>query len=84
MKFIALGIDDADLRIISKQNMPFIHQLINGGQSIRLEEDLLSRGWVEFYSGKHARETKAFYDYPLLSKNYYTSQTFNVEMLPDR
>lgn len=83
MKFLALGIDDADLRIIKKMDMPFIHRLIKQGSCIKLEEDILSRGWAEFYTGKHARDTKAFYDYPLLSGNYNTSQAFGIEILPE-
>ena len=84
MRFLALGIDDADIRILEKFDMPFLHKLINKGLCIKLEEDILSRGWAEFYTGKHARDTKAFYDYPLLSKNYFTSQSFGIEMLPEK
>ena len=83
MKFLALGIDGADLRILRKFNLPFIHKLINKGSYLKLEEDILSRGWAEFYTGMHSRDTKAFYDYPLLSNNYLTSQAFGVEMLPE-
>lgn len=83
MKFLAIGIDDADPKIINKMDMPFMQNLMTSGECVNIEEDIFSRGWSEFFTGKHARDTKAFYDYPLLSKNYNTSQNFGINMLPD-
>ena len=82
MKLLALGIDDADARILKKMDMPFMQQLMTQNTEILLEEDILSRGWAEFYTGKHARDTGAFYDYPLLGKSYNKSQKFGTSMLP--
>lgn len=83
MKLLALGIDGADPEIFKKMDMPFMHGLMGQNTEIPLEEDLLSRGWAEFYTGRHASETGAFYDYPLLGKSYDKSQKFGLGMLPD-
>lgn len=82
MKLLLLGIDDAELNIIQNMDMPFLNNLIANHVSVRVEEDLLSRGWAEIYTGRHARETKAFYDYPLMDKSYWVSQEFNSSALP--
>lgn len=82
MKLLLLGIDAADLNIIQKMDMPFLNDVISKHVSVTIEEDILSRGWAEIYTGRHGVETKAFYDYPLLEQPYGVSQVFNSSMLP--
>ena len=61
MKHLIIGIDGGDEQLIRKLPMPFLNGLLDSECTKTLTEDLLSRGWVEILSGKHARETKAFY-----------------------
>lgn len=64
MKLLTLGIDGGDLELFSNFKMPFLTSLIEKNKSIKLEEDLFSRGWIEIISGKHARENGGFYVMP--------------------
>jgi predicted AlkP superfamily phosphohydrolase/phosphomutase len=83
MEMLAIGIDDADRRIITKMDMPFLQRLIEQNARLDLEEDLMSRGWAEFYTGRHASETRAFYDWPVLHQSYRVSQQFGLSTLPE-
>ena len=61
MKQLIIGIDGGDEQHIRRLPMPYLNQLLDSQCCMKLTEDLLSRGWVEILSGKHARDTKAFY-----------------------
>ena len=64
MKLMVLCIDGCDKRIVNKAPMPFLQQLIDENCGVEVEEDLYSRGWAEFYLGRHAADTGAFYFRP--------------------
>jgi predicted AlkP superfamily phosphohydrolase/phosphomutase len=81
MRQFVIGIDDGDLLIINNMNMPFLKAVIENNMQVDLKEDLLSRGWAEFYTGLHAKDSKAFYDWPMLDDSYRTSQKFNLNVL---
>lgn len=66
MKYLILGIDGGDANVFMKYDMPFVHSLIKKNSSIKLTEDLHSRGWIEIISGNHARENQGFYLRPKL------------------
>lgn len=64
MKLLIIGIDGGDQRIFEYMDMPFFHEMIKKNKSIRLEEDLWTRGWAEIFSGELGTETGAFYAKP--------------------
>lgn len=66
MNQLIIGIDGGDERILRHFEMPFVHSLFERSASHELREDVWSRGWAEMYTGRHARETKAFYEMPAL------------------
>lgn len=66
MKFLVVGIDGGDERIMNHFNMPFFRSLFKDSKSYDLNEDRWSRGWAEMYTGEHARESGAFYELPEL------------------
>lgn len=71
MKLLIIGIDGGDQRIFENMEMPFLQKLLRENQSIKLEEDLWTRGWSEIFSGKIGTETGAFYTKPILYENEY-------------
>lgn len=83
MKQLIIGIDGGDLEIFNKFEMPFLHSLIENNKSIKLEEDLLSRGWVEIISGKHARENKSFYIMPKLDGTHDFTLNYSYKDLKE-
>jgi len=66
MKLLIIGIDGGDKRIFESFNMPFVHRIIKENMVPELTLDLMSRGWAEMLTGKHASATKALYMRPKL------------------
>jgi len=66
MKQIVIGIDGGDERILNYFDMPYFKSLREKSKSFEMKEDRWSRGWVEMYTGMHARETNAFYEMPMM------------------
>lgn len=77
MKFLIIGIDGADERIVRAMPMPFMQSLLKSNTSIKLTEDLWSRGWAEILSGQTGHETGAFYSKPKLMGKHSFTQQFN-------
>jgi len=77
MKLLIIGIDGGDSRIFNSLEMPFFKNLIGGMESLHIEEDLWSRGWVEILSGKTGMDTGAFYEKPMLDGSLNFTQKFN-------
>lgn len=71
MKLLVIGIDGGDQRIFEHMDMPFLHGLLKKTQSVGLEEDLWTRGWVEILSGYDVSETGGAYTKPVLNENEY-------------
>ena len=81
MKQLIIGIDGGDQDIFSQVSMPHLHQLFKDCYTLKLTEDLLSRGWAEILSGKYARETGAFYMKPKLDKTHDLILRFSLKDL---
>jgi predicted AlkP superfamily phosphohydrolase/phosphomutase len=74
--------DGASIETFKRGWTPYIESVIEKGYQLDLTEDLLSRGWVEIFTGKHAIETGALYDLPLLNKSLDWTTKFNIEKIP--
>ena len=82
MKTLVIGIDGASVETFKRGWTPYIESLIAKGYRLDLKLDLLSRGWVEIYTGKHAIETGLLYDRPLLNKSLDWTNKSNIEKIP--
>ena len=83
IQLLVIGIDAADYRIINHMPMPFMQRLIGSSIQTSCKEDLLSRGWAEIYTGRHASETCAFYDRPSLDGTVAVTQNFTTAILDE-
>lgn len=77
MELLILGIDGGDSRIINQMDMPFTQKLIADRITVKINEDLWSRGWSEIASGLHGVDTGAFYAKPKLDGTYNFTQSYN-------
>lgn len=82
MKTLVIGMDGASIETFKRGWTPYIESLIEKGYRLELKEDLLSRGWVEIFTGKHAIETGALYDLPLLNGSLDWTLKFDLEKIP--
>lgn len=82
MKTLVIGMDGASLETFKRGWTPYIESIIEKGYSLDLKVDLLSRGWVETFIGKHAIETGAVYDLPLLNGSLDWTTKFGIEKIP--
>lgn len=82
MKTLVIGMDGASIETFKRGWTPYIESLIEKGCRLDLTLDLLSRGWVEIFTGKHAIETGALYDLPLLNGSLDWTTQFNIEKIP--
>lgn len=81
MKQLIIGIDGGDQDIFSQVPMPYLQRLFKDSYTLKLTEDLLSRGWAEILSGKQARDTKAFYMRPKLNGTHDFTFSFSLKDL---
>jgi len=82
LKTLVIGMDGASIETFKRGWTPYIESLIEKGYRLDLKLDLLSRGWVEIFTGKHAIETGALYDLPLLNGSLDWTEKFNIEKIP--
>jgi predicted AlkP superfamily phosphohydrolase/phosphomutase len=82
LKTLVIGMDGAGIETFKRGWTPYIESLIEKGYRLDLKEDLLSRGWVEIFTGKHAIETGALYDRPLLNRSLDWTTKFDIEKIP--
>lgn len=82
MKTLVIGVDGASIETFNRGWTPYIESLIKKGYQLDLTEDLVSRGWVEVFTGKHALETGALYDLPMANGNLQWTTKFNIENIP--
>ena len=80
MKTLIIGFDGASENTFKRGWTPFIESLIKKGKVIDLKEDLLSRGWVEIYTGNHATENGGMYEYPIMDGTYHFTRKFNLNI----
>ena len=83
MKLFVLGIDAASEEMLRAFEMPFVHKLFDSLKKEQINEDLISRGWVEAYTGQPATKTKGFYEFPLINNTYETSLSFNLKIIDE-
>jgi predicted AlkP superfamily phosphohydrolase/phosphomutase len=79
MEILIIALDGGDQRIIDALDMPFLQDLLREGCQLSVEEDLWSRGWVEFLSGLHGRESGGFYSKPILNQRREFESSFGGE-----
>ena len=82
MKTLVIGVDGASVETFTRGWTPYIESLIKNGHRLELTEDLVSRGWVETFTGKHALETGALYDLPVANGSLQWTTKFNIEKIP--
>ena len=80
MKTLIIGFDGASENTFKRGWTPFIESLIKKGKIIDLKEDLVSRGWVEIYTGEHATENGGMYEYPIMDGTYHFTRKFNLNI----
>lgn len=78
MELLILGFDGGDPDIIKCMDMPCLQSLLAERELLPIKEDLWSRGWAEIVSGKHGRETNAFYQRPVLDGTYKFTQSYKT------
>ncbi|WP_456267961.1 alkaline phosphatase family protein [Kushneria sp. AK178] len=81
MKYFVIGIDGASEELIEKYEMPFMKKMLETGEKEELHEDLISRGWVEIYTGQHACSSGGYYERPVAKGNMEWSKSFNLNNL---
>jgi predicted AlkP superfamily phosphohydrolase/phosphomutase len=78
MKLLMIGMDGAHEGVFKRGWTPFITSLSEKQVSLDLSNDLLSRGWLEIATGKHASETGAMYDMPQSDMSYKWKADFSI------
>lgn len=81
MKLLVIGIDGADSKVIGRMPMPVLQSLLRQGVAYDTKVDLWSRGWAEIFTGRHGRDTGAFYNKPACMGRYDFTENFNLTSL---
>lgn len=82
MKVLLIGMDGAHLDVFDRGWTPFISSLIKNGKQLNIKNDLISRGWLEIATGKHASMTGAMYDKPKADGTPQWDNKFNINDIP--
>ena len=82
MKLLMIGMDGVQQATFKRGWTPFIESLISGGAALNLEEDLISRGWAEIFTGRHATETGTLYERPVLDGTYVWTDKCRLDGIP--
>lgn len=82
MKMLVIGMDGVCLDTFSRGWTPFIRSMLDRGNKLELKEDLISRGWSEIVTGKHALETGALYEGPVAQGNLDWTEAFKISDVP--
>ena len=82
MKVLLIGMDGAHIDVFKRGWTPFISSLIEKGNQLNIKNDLLSRGWLEIATGKHASITGAMYDNPKINKTHKWNLKFSINDIP--
>lgn len=78
MKYLLIGIDGCQAETIHRYPMPFTQGLLAQGVSLKLHEDLLSRGWVEICTGQHAIDNDGYYERARLDGTPASTTKYNL------
>ncbi|MBM1142735.1 alkaline phosphatase family protein [Alcanivorax sp. ZXX171] len=82
MKVLVIGMDGVTFETFQRGWTPNISNLIKEGDRATFKEDLLSRGWSEIVTGKHALESGALYERPLMNAGYGWTEGFKLSDMP--
>tara|TARA_B100001063_G_scaffold73711_1_gene67923 strand:+ start:7584 stop:9050 length:1467 start_codon:yes stop_codon:yes gene_type:complete len=82
MKVLLIGMDGAHIDAFNRGWTPFISSLISSGEQLNIKNDLLSRGWLEIATGKHASVTGAMYDKPKVDGTLLWGTEFSINDIP--
>lgn len=82
MKLLMIGMDGAHEDVFKRGWTPFITSLLEKQTSLELTNDLLSRGWLEIATGKHASVTGAMYDMPRANGTLDWKNDFAISEIP--
>ena len=83
MKVLLVGMDGAHVDAFNRGWTPYISSLINSSEQLNIKNDLLSRGWLEIATGRHASVTGAMYDKPNLGGALDWGTSFSINDIPD-
>ncbi|QIT55917.1 hypothetical protein HC341_12305 [Aquisalimonas sp. 2447] len=82
MKTLMIGMDGVQRETFKRGWTPFLESLIAHGETLDLEEDIISRGWVEIFTGRHGTETGALYERPELDGSYRWTDKCSLPGIP--
>ncbi len=82
MKVLLVGMDGAHIDVFKRGWTPFISSLIEKGNQFNIKNDLISRGWLEIATGKHASITGAMYDNPKIDGTHAWNYKFSLNDIP--
>lgn len=82
MKVLLIGMDGCHKNVFERGWTPFISRLLAKQRHLDIENDLLSRGWLEISLGEHAIKTKALYDTPKANGSLEWTKKFSLPDVP--
>jgi predicted AlkP superfamily phosphohydrolase/phosphomutase len=82
MKMILIGMDGVKESTFKRGWTPYIDSLLKKSNTLKLHEDLISRGWAEIVLGKHACETEAVYEGPVCYGTHTWSDKYKLSDSP--
>lgn len=82
LKVLMIGMDGVKAETFERGWTPFLKSLIDNGSRLMLKEDLISRGWSEIMTGKHAIETGALYEGPVADGTLTWTDKFKLGDIP--
>lgn len=82
MKVLLIGMDGCHPDVFKRGWTPFASELLKSQKSMQIENDLLSRGWLEISLGEHAKQTKAMYDRPVANGTHEWKTEYSLPEAP--
>lgn len=82
MKVLLIGMDGCHEEVFKRGWTPFTTELLSSHRQLDIDNDLLSRGWLEIALGQHASLTSALYDYPKSNGSLDWSTEFSLPQVP--
>lgn len=82
MKVLLIGMDGCHEEVFKRGWTPFTTELLSSHRHLNINNDLLSRGWLEIALGEHASLTTALYDYPKSNGSLDWSTEFSLPQVP--
>lgn len=82
MKVLLIGMDGCHEGVFKRGWTPFTTELLSSHQHLAIDNDLISRGWLEIALGQHASRTTALYDKPKANGSLDWSTEFSLPEVP--